>query len=114
MKRISKVITAASNKRKSLEAAAQQLAKIYQQPMYEVHVNIEQNRIQILKDNEVATEVTLKTIEKDKQGRKFRRATEEDIHNGLPLYVPEKYMTKTQEQIAEFDEVYNRGVTHRP
>lgn len=59
------------------------------------------------KGGPVVAELKLATEDSEVTRSKFRRATDEDIRRGLPLYVREKYQTTVKKRVPELKEIIN-------
>lgn len=96
-----RLIIAASNKRKSLDAFVNKLNSLGY-TRYKAQPNYSRNIVEILDDaGNIVTEIELATVTKSVTRRKFRKATPKEIELGKNLYVPETYETTTEEQINE-------------
>lgn len=112
MKKVIRPVEAATNKKSSLDKAAELLRKqkYTNENMHKVIPNYQENRVQILdKSGKVVEEYMLATRESEVTRRNFRKATPEEIAKGENLYVAVPYTAHPQEQIPEIIRVNSIG-----
>lgn len=103
-----KRIVAVTNKRKSLEKFANHLkSTVYTPGVYNVIPNLEDNTVDVYEVTEsgatkkIIARYTLDTTEDKEQRYKYRKATQNDINSGAPLFVKEPYTAYTNKQIPQ-------------
>lgn len=109
MKRVIKYpcqsVFAVTNKRSSLETVAEKINQFLEssnQPArYKAITNLEDNSVDIfeISSEALVAKIKLDYVDSTAKRGKFRRATEEEIKQDIPLYVRETYTADIKKQV---------------